>query len=370
MLVDGSLQAPGNKYQVSTLEVALSRFSHNSAGRQNLPNSMPSGGGSWGGAIYLGDVPKLGVSPDQFPTQGNLICRLSSMTVFSENSAAYGGAVAGVRISELSMDSVTFFENSGWHGGALYVKSHGWHFPSQGVTPNHYVGGWNLTFVSNAATYGGAIHLVAAGQTASLENSGISPKSISYRGFDSSFVELRYPDLPQSVELYESWGVAPFQLSSYGLNSSLTGGNNNEDDLFFENCSFSGNIALRSGGAFFVQTARSGCRNCLFNQNHADESSDGAGGGVALVDEAAFHGRNVSFFNNVAGNGGAISAEKSLVDLVVAHIDDNVASGYGGGLHIDIPSPMQFESGIVSRISRSSIQRNTARIGGKTCSSW
>ena len=246
------------------------------------------------------------------------------------------------------------------------MKSQGGDFPSSGVIPSHYVEGWNLTFTRNAASFGGVIHFVAGGQSASLEKSGISPKNSSYQGFDSNFVKISPPDVvPSRVKLYEKWGIPTLTLAAWGLNSSLTGGNNNEDDLFLENCTFSGNVAMRSGGAFHVQKLRAGCRNCVFDQNHAGDSSGGVGGGVALVHQAAFHGRNVSFLKNVAGNGGAISVENSLVDLVVAHIEGNLALGYGGGLYIHIPTLMQFESGIVSRISQSSVQRNAALIGGR-----
>lgn len=241
------------------MEVALSRFARNSAGWRNPANSMPSSNGSSGGAMYLGDIRDFGISPTHFPTEGELKCSLNSMNEFLENSAAFGGAIAGFRLSELSMDDLTFFENLGWQGGALYLKSHVGHFPSSGVNPNNYVHGRNLTFVSNAASYGGAIHLEASGQAATLENSGISPKSVSYQGFDSSCVKIIFPKLlPSKLKLYESWGMSPFALADFGLNSSLTGGNNNEDDLFFENCSFPGTIAMLSGAAFYVQTARAG----------------------------------------------------------------------------------------------------------------
>lgn len=66
VFVDDFPQAPGNKHQISNLEIASSRFLHNSA-RLIREDPISSGGGTWGGALYLGDVPKVGILFNQFP---------------------------------------------------------------------------------------------------------------------------------------------------------------------------------------------------------------------------------------------------------------------------------------------------------------
>eukprot|EP00803_Ostreobium_quekettii_P010303 evm.model.scf_14.3 EVM.evm.TU.scf_14.3 scf_14:68209-75299(-) len=286
-----------------------------------------------GGALYLGSVSLLDkqVKPKKYITvsKGNMTCALRGVE-FSDNWSVYGGAIASIRVSNISIVSSEFLRNSASYGGAMYVESDGSVEPQMGASPEHYVSGVDTVFEANVGNEsGGALFLRVGFGGAPLSRSGISPLGIS-RGIFTNRV------------------VVP----------------NNEDDAFFESSRFANNRASVAGGAWYVERGRAGCRDCVFNANSVESGAAGDGGAMCLRDLSAFHGRNVSLTRNSAGCGGGLSARDSLVNLVEARVRGNAAEQQGGGLYISVETELDFYSDTFGRVESAVVEDNTAQIGG------
>ncbi|CAD7699503.1 unnamed protein product [Ostreobium quekettii] len=340
--------------------IKRTQFANNSAGllQQQPRNTRPSPDeSSWGGAMFAGSEAafqqarfankraRTGPAANKFSNnmateilaipiieprlgrpRGELSCTLIGVN-FVANEGGKGGAIAGLLVGLLSMQSVNFTQNRGSDGGAMYIESDGDPDPQQFAVPENYVNGSNLEFVRNTATKnGGALFLLVNSGTAPLERTGISPVNIS--------------------------------------NVLDNGINNNEDDIFLERAHFSNNSGLISGGALAVQRGRLGCRKCVFDSNFVTSVSNGAGGAVALAEQAALHAREVTFKANRASKGGALYASNSLADIVHGEFDNNTAREYGGAIYVQIPQTARFKFGLHSRVNLSTFHGNTAEVGG------
>ena len=283
-----------------------------------------------GGAVFLGSVETVGDSVcgnlSTTVEEGGIFCEIES-SIFQANDAGQGGAITFMHGSLLSMDSVTFLQNVGTDGGALFLSLDGDQNPRKFHQPANYANLRNLAFTENKAARGAGLFLNVGSLTSSLRHSGVSP----------------------------------YQISSITSN----GDNNNEDDVFLENAVFNANSASDCGGALFIERGRIGCLNSSFIKNIVGGNSGGDGGAFFLTDQSALHGRNVSFFENSATNGGAIYADNSLVDVITGNFDANIADQNGGGLFIGIDDKTDFEFGLASLIERSILMKNKAESGGE-----
>ena len=259
--------------------------------------------------------------------RAHLIVKIGPRVQFVENTARRGAAIASVSTTTLSVESADFLGNVALEGGAMFVQTDGDQQPRLHVDAPHYTEVSLSNFHGNIASSGGALFLRVSLATAPLRRAGISPKGIS-----------RF---------------------------TPTGLNNNEDDVFFEQCSFTNNTCLVGGGAIYSEAGRVGCKDCVFVGNGVVESNDmGCGGALALTQQSALHGRNVSLTNNTAAFGGAVHAVNSLVDLIDADVSSNVATIDGGGLSIEIPSTTIFKYDVVGRVANSTVRGNKAKRGG------
>ena len=84
-----------------------------------------------------------------------------------------------------------------------------------------------------------------------------------------------------------------------------------------------------------------------------------------MTEQAALHVRKATFKANKAVWGGAVYAEHSLVDIVRAEFDENVASKGGGGIYIHIPKTAVFTFGLLMRVNHSAFNGNRGRVGGE-----
>ena len=316
--------------KTSRVTISDSSFIRNVAGPPlPIPDGPPTVATEhgWGGAIFLGSSSLVQDDNSFITARGRLIVKIGPRVQFLENTATRGAAIASVSITTLSVESAEFVRNVGLEGAAMFVQTDGDHQPRVHVDPLQYTEVSLSTFHGNIASSGGALFLRASLAPAPLRRAGISPKGISR--------------------------VTP------------TGLNNNEDDVFFEHCSFTDNMCVVSGGAVYSEAGRVGCKDCVFDGNGVVESNDaGCGGALALTQQAALHGRNVTFTNNAAAFGGAVHAAKSLVDLIDADVASNTATVDGGGLSIEVPSTTIFKHNVVGRVANSTVQGNKAKNGG------
>ena len=284
-------------------------------------------GKSWGGALFLGSDPLVNTA---FQRQRGKTHSKIVRVEFDGNNATTGGAISCIHVSELSMISTQFTNNSGFYGGALHVASNGDRDPQQYIPSENYVSGQNTLFVNNKAYInGGALFLHVGLATATLDRAGISP-------------------------LY---------ISNVTSNGFLL--NNNEDDIFFESCKFRSNYGSTSGGAWHIERGRAGCRDCIFDGNLVNKNV-GIGGAVSMQHQSAFHARRLSMTTNGASNGGAIFSRNSVVDIVNASIIGNMAEKNGGGLYIYVPEKSAFQFSIFARVNATNIHQNKARVGGRS----
>ena len=319
------LQSPPEPDDISFVYISATRFSRNLAGEPilRIENSlvMAVRSGS-GGAIYFGD------DYQDNSKDGKLQVELGASTVFTNNNAQKGGAIASIRVKLMSMESVSFEHNFGLSGGALYVEAGGDKSPLKSRTPAHYLDGRNISFVDNVGDLGGSLSLIVSPATANLERKGLS--------------------------------LSIYQTATYNLGGSP----GNEDDVFLEDSNFVGNRAIDCGGAVYMERGRLGCKNCSFVKNQMIKFSTGNGGAVCMVSQSALHGRNAHFHRNVGHDGGAIFADTSLVDLVGANIISNVAKDKGGGLYVAIPYGTLFEHNVSTHVRNVMFLENKAQVGG------
>eukprot|EP00803_Ostreobium_quekettii_P004798 evm.model.scf_1049EXC.5 EVM.evm.TU.scf_1049EXC.5 scf_1049EXC:31122-36641(-) len=323
-----SAETPFFDDQAAVATVSGSTFKRNRAGFSDRPDSLTGSGG----AMFCGDFSRFNVDEDNLEGEqiqnvggvdvlaGNLQCTFEG-TEFTSNAAGLGGAVSGVFANNISMDFVAFIENSAVDGGALYFKMGGSSDPQELRFPGTYVSGGNVSFVSNVARRGGAMFSVTDVSTADLVRSSISHDNVT-------------------------------RTTSDGMNG-------NEDDVFMMDSTFRRNVANDSGGVWYSERTRMGCRNCTFAQNSANSS----GGAILIMERSVLHARNVTFAENSAKIGGALSARDSFVDIMLALVDNNVAEMEGGGLHISTLDSIPYGFKLISHVGNATVVGNRAPVG-------
>ena len=332
-LFGGAIQmrTPADANVSEVLYVSETNFTRNSVWRSELSVAA-------GGAVFCGDFTRLEIAIEEqleeelivdaveqlAVAKGKLDCAFSFVR-FVGNTARQGGAISSVSTPSLSLDFVDFFENSAdQDGGALFLRMGGGVEPQQLEDPDTYVSGGNLSFSNNVAMRGGAAFsgVDTYSATASLLRSSVSVNDVSRTNKD--------------------------------------GQNGNEDDVFFQDCIFTGNSAKFSGGAWYSQRTRVGCRNCTYSGNAAEQV---AGGALHMTGQSVYHGRNVTLQGNEATTGAAIYASNSVIDLVVAQARQNAARGDGGAVYISTLTSTSFRFGLVSLLENMTIENNSASVG-------
>ena len=199
----------------------------------------------------------------------------------------FGGAISAI-MSNISMEDVSFVNNSAYQGGAIYAAL-------------AYISMEDVSFVNNSASEGGAIYAYIAnsimkGDVSFLNNSAgvggavsaISASTLSMEGDVSFFNNSAEQD-----------GGAIHALSS---NIIMVG-----DVSFLNNCA-------KDGGAVFAYSSSISMEgNVSFFNSSAYRG--GSGGAIYATLENISMGGDVSIFNNRAENGGAIFVENSNISM-------------------------------------------------------
>ena len=232
-------------------------------------------------------------------------CRVDGSSVFQENRAQFGGAIKLQTVDEVTMNEVSFVNNTAVSGGAVHLEM---------GNATEKVLGSRLSFTSNLGCNGGALCIGAmeAGQQVSVLQSGVSLNGVLFRNN---------------------------HISSNGS----------------------------GGGGLYVEGVSIKCRDCTFEGNHC--MSEGSNGGGALVLEGAVLSLADSVFErNEAGQGGAAYIEGHLFGESVAFLN-NTALRKGGGVRVAVaPKASLADPNSHVVLHDCSVAGNKAESGGE-CSS-
>lgn len=246
-------------------------------------------------------------------------------STFSNNiGSGSGGAINLNSYSTASFTDVTFSENAGTHGGALY---------SIGVSSSarNNLNLLRVTFSKNIGTAtsagGGAIYIhnrnnAVLDMVTFTENSAISGGALWVQGESTS-------------------SLTDIQLSNstFTKNSATNGGGiyiSANVNGTIENTSFTESIASNSGGGAYIVGSTVTIKNNHFNKNIAG----GSGGGMYLNASISSTVQNNRFYENIAtGAGGGVflfgTATTNIINhsLFYANQAGHATLG-GGGLYI------------------------------------
>ncbi len=318
------------------------------------PNVVFSGntGGDDGGAIYARNV--LNIANTRFENNsskgygGAIIAQTVRMTlkdvVFSGNSSTTTGGALYVAGSngkeqiELSAENVTFENNSGTGGGAVYV----------GADTRTYFK--NATFTGNSGTNGGSIYVKGAsleidgatfnGNTATTKAAGIYAtqnelddgttvsstvvlnkiNAVGNSAVDCGFAYFAYSD----TEIYASHFAENTASASTAVIYLATGANTKIYGSLFEN-----NEAAKNGGVItsYATDATVLIQNCEFLNN----TCHGYGGVLHVSGKTQLTMYDIIAKGNSATHGGFMyeTTAGTVVKLVKLTVDDNTASTGG-----------------------------------------
>lgn len=255
--------------------------------------------------------------------------------------------------SELSIRDSAFIGNGAFSGGALYLS----------LTPPF--GTENVVLIErtsfdgnrasqsiNSPSKGGAISV--SGNRSNrlvIRNSSFTGNSADFGGA----IHNLYSDIQIEID---SVGFQNNEATTLSGGAIYMG---HDNPLIITNSSFDNNRAAEHGGAianrndFGFQTSTP---VTLTNVAMTNNQAGGNGGAISLDDEFVdLHVQGAYFANNQAANGGAIlvrGSEGGSFDMSQSRIEDNSASGDGGGIF----------GAVSTTFSTSQIERNTAQNGG------
>ena len=243
--------------------------------------------------------------------QGNGIFINSTFT--GNNASQYGGAVNIFQGNGIFINS-TFNNNTGHNGGGAVDISY-----SNGIFINS-------TFIGNNAKDGGAVCIYSdSGSSGIFINSTFIGNNATKKGgaicidysSSGSFVNSTFID--NYVGQYpDGYGGAVYVNSGSGS---------------FINSTFTGNNALSTGGAVYINSTGNGSFiNSTFTGNNAASS----GGAVGIFNTSCVVSFvNSTFINNTSGNnGGAVFSSYGNGSFINSTFTGNYAEGNGGAIYI------------------------------------
>eukprot|EP00803_Ostreobium_quekettii_P011089 evm.model.scf_567.3 EVM.evm.TU.scf_567.3 scf_567:58789-75972(+) len=200
-------------------------------------------------------------------------CTITGSSEFRANTAAYGGAVSFARGRNLTLEDVSFVKNSAVTGGAVQIAI---------VEGTEAIKGSRLNFTRNTGCLGAAMHIACQDPgVVGVEGNHTDPPTIAF------FEDVSFDANKIKVEGIGGGGMAAEHIG-----------------VSCKNCSFVKNEcssrAALGGGALVLPGAALSAVESRFERNEAGE-----GGGVYC--EGYFLGRNSSFSGNKAlKDGGAL----------------------------------------------------------------
>ena len=272
---------------------------------------------TYGGAVWL------------YEPAGNI-----SITncAFQNNSATddgSGGAVnfAGGSTGNVNITNCTFQNNSATVGGAVWLDE-----STHSIT--------NCTFQNNSATVGGAVFLVGPTGDVSITNCTFQNNSATFDGgaIYISFADVVIIDKSTFINNTAVRGAAVYASNRDDKNTIIQLGHLTLQNVIVENnhCSCNGYPTVRGGAIFFSVMTVDIIGNTITGSQFLSNSPLGA-----ITGENGFlqlYG-NVSFYNNIGENGGAISLSNNVPlkfnNSCTVEFSRNVATGYGGAIYND-----------------------------------
>ena len=298
-----------------------------------------------------------------------------NMTIFKENKASLGGAVAGKSIRYFYVYRSNFTANSAKNGGALMIiegkaiviqncnfnsntaKGHGGalliHSPMLKIVQSHYFnntalegdgGAINITcddlhvassnFSSNSAGSGGALTINKKYQGRIVFNNTIFERNHARKGNGGAMVTTltEYKDIFKNDSKYNSDAVKfTVGYSTFNKNFAKRGGaiSFTKIVILIEHSNFSSNYADFRGGALFLNTSSTIIKRCIFQDNFADSK------GGAMSYSGTFLSISHSFFyRNEANNGGGLSIVNSNLIKIISSTYIHNEANTGGAIYI------------------------------------
>ena len=252
--------------------------------------------------------------------------------IFTENSAAEGGAIYSNKEASFNITGATFSQNT--------AKVYGGAINSIAVGNNKVTGS---IFSENSASRGGAINFWSDGDT-----TGDQSFTVEKSQFASNSAETKGGAIAWLISDNEKNQVLSVIDSTFSENSSTGSGGaiQAEDNVVLKGQSqFTGNTAETFGGAIFVKNPKEGGLNIengtvtsytYFGNNEAKNQ-----GGAIFNSADSVIGDYTVFEGNTASSGGAISNNSlDLSNPASLVIGDNVVfsgneatTGQGGAIH-------------------------------------
>ena len=304
-----------------------------------------------------------------------------NMTIFKENEASLGGAVAGKSIRYFYVYRSNFSANSAESGGALLsiegiaiviqnsyfnsniAKEHGGalqiHNNIINISESHYFnntalegdgGAINITsdnlhvassnFSSNSAGSGGALSINKKYQGPVFFNNTIFERNCAKRGDGGAmattltkFIEL----LTNDSKFIKNSEAVNFTVgfSTFNENSAVVGGAISSTDIviIMKHSNFSSNKAVINGGALLLNTKSIIIKKCIFQDNFADQLYTGEGG--AIYFSGTFLSISHSwFYRNGAKHGGGLSIVNNNLTKIRSSTFIHNEAYIGGAINI------------------------------------
>lgn len=292
------------------------------------------------------------------------ITTITSHNVTFENNIAVNGGGA-VYVKPLSnkptivLNRSVFLRNtaSGSHGGAIFIDT----------GPKNYVNLsiFNCTFENNSATYGGAVSVDKYGKIILFcRDSIFKDNHVSVlKNSIIAITQMSYKKYPHHTAYGGAMFLAVFLSKIRFVNTTFEknkchakqGGAlyiemRNASTFHASNTSFTNNAALNDlGGAIFLlmsddQIMNNGCLS-VFDTNIEGKRS------WTYLNEATF--QNVTFINNTAFSGSALSAINGKTVLTSCEFRNNFASAHAGHISNDGSNRLTIENSLFSQTTAS-----------------
>eukprot|EP01041_Mallomonas_annulata_P001204 gene1204-2339_t len=263
--------------------------------------------------------PAVGRSGYFFMTlRGQVTFIFSNFTVSGFRTTGNGGGMRFYGVQNATLDNISFVNNNGTNGGAVYVYN------------SSYMSFINCNFFKNSAiTYGGAMYV------STTDHWYMAHSLVRYNtgklGGGGVFIDEHCPFAQVSSTVFES------NLANKGSGGSVHV-NTHNDRFLMENCTVTSSVAGIAGGGLYLGSHND---NATITSSVISFNNGKQGGGAMTVNDYNHHFTLVlsSVISNNAssgnGNGIAILNNNHYGSVVNCSISANQGTGSGGGMYLD-----------------------------------
>lgn len=293
-------------------------------------------------------------------------CSISDSSFINNSASSYGGAIYAK--SQINIDNCTFSYNNGDCGGAVYVNTGNSTITNCNFTDNTARQGAavysqisninNCNFIDNIAddsgtdgTRGGALYLNGASTISNTLFSGNRAKT--NKGYGGAIYVKQNSEIINCEFTNNTAGTSGGAVYSYtGASCTLTDCSftGNEADTaenayggaFFadepatlNNCIFTENSAVKTGGAIYLAKGNSNFTDCEFTGNSAGTNA----GAIWSKNATTCYLTNCEFTGNTAGTGGAFYGNGTLTNCSFTDNHATAENSGDGGAVFSFDSP-------------------------------